>query len=447
MHHSDLNSSPLFHVMPPSRADTQPHRLDDALLSQSSVAQGQRRKAVAVALLVSIVVHTVSVTVIGWGESLGLLSNSAVSDSAQDTVFEAQLLPAESKALIPIPAEAATPDTLKTPTPKLARSTPKLADPQPAAPQSAPTLAEPIDLKPLVLPPTPNAIADSVLPLEPASTSVPQPEATPPEAQLTEAPSTTVATAILPVSHTIQPSPNSFPPISSDKFTYTLPKTATVTYDLTVRKSGMSVSGKAILNFTKTDSDLAAGVNAKYVSDLTASATLFFKKHEARYGSEGQLTPFGLRPLIVEEKRPKGSMIRTTIEPDNGRVIISGKEGFLPYYPNAIDYLGMIVQLAINQQIEARWRVPGTVQDFKIYRANGITDWRLQSQGMTTITVADRTIETLYIKRIPLDDKVDYDDVQHFWLDPAHYGFPVKIHWDQQDGAAFDIVMSNWQEH
>jgi hypothetical protein len=456
---------------------TTPSRLDNAVSAHAQRTRNKRRNTIAAALLGSVLVHALTVTAVQWGDKLGLLSDTARRALASDSVFEARLLPSEAPTAAPVPPPPNKPLLAAEPAPKPIKERTK------PAPKKAKAAVPLVPLKDLVLPPKPvmttpadaapvaeplltanalNPISEvpissatdplaSTPPIEPSADAVAAPE------QLAEqtVPPPDVST-VLPVLDTIQSPPSSLPPINSNTMRYELPKNVTVQYDLTVRKSGLSASGKAVLTFKKTDASLNAdgtpnerlpsSISSGYAAELRASANVLFKNYEAIYSSAGYLTAYGLRPLRIEETRPKKSMIATTVEPDFGRFTISSQEGFFPYNPNTVDFLGMVMQLGINQQVEARWRVAGTVQDFKIYRPKGVTEWRLQSQGTQTIPVMQNNIEALYIKRIPLDDAPDNDDMQHLWLDPARYGFPVRIYWEQKDGTSFDIVMRSWQE-
>jgi hypothetical protein len=180
----------------------------------------------------------------------------------------------------------------------------------------------------------------------------------------------------------------------------------------------------------------------RYEASLVTSALGM----ELRYKSIGSIGINGLAPLAIEEKRPFKSAIAISIEPSNNRVIISSKEGFLPYDPLGHDLISLIIQLGMYTQLLPHWSQSGTMQDFTVYRPNGIKRWRFQSQGLDTIQVRGEMRQVVYIRRIASDGQPDYEDQYHFWLDPKLHGFPVKMRQVDNTGKMTDIVMTDWKE-
>lgn len=213
---------------------------------------------------------------------------------------------------------------------------------------------------------------------------------------------------------------------------YQLPNTLNIRYETKI----LGLSGKSILKFKRTEQT--------YNAELNTYATVLFKRFEIFYGSSGLLTAAGLQPTYIQEKRLQKPLITTKLD-TNKQQAISSQSGVLPYEPNSVDVLSVAIQLATLQQLNPRWKKTGTSQDFKAYRPSGLTTWRFESQGIHTITVAGKAIETLYIKRIPIDPKEEADE-QHLWLDPMRYGFPVKMRFVDKKGRSADILMVDWQE-
>jgi hypothetical protein len=180
----------------------------------------------------------------------------------------------------------------------------------------------------------------------------------------------------------------------------------------------------------------------RYEASLTTSAMGM----EHQFKSLGIIGIKGLSPLGAEEKRPFKSAIATSVEPSNNRVIISSKEGFLPYDPLGHDIMSLMIQLGIYAASLPEWSKPGIAQDFTVYRPGGIRRWRFQSQGLDTIQVRGEVRQVVYIRRIASDGQPDYEDQYHFWLDPKQYGFPVKMRQVDNKGKATDIVMTDWKE-
>jgi hypothetical protein len=218
------------------------------------------------------------------------------------------------------------------------------------------------------------------------------------------------------------------------KGNYQLPQQVTVRYETNYQ--GYPASSQ--LQWKKSG-DVGA---QRYEAALITSALGM----EHRLTSIGVIGIKGLAPRTLEEKRPFKSPIATHVEPSNNRVIISSQEGFLPYDPLGHDIISLLIQLGIYAQSLPDWSKPGIAQDFTVYRPNGIRRWRFQSQGLDTIQLRGQTLQAVYIRRVPPDGQADYEDQYHFWLDPNHYGFPVKMRQVDNKGKVTDIVMTQWQE-
>ena len=213
---------------------------------------------------------------------------------------------------------------------------------------------------------------------------------------------------------------------------YQLPNTLNIRYETKL----LGLSGKSVLKFKRTEQT--------YNAELNTYATVLFKRFEIFYGSSGLLTVAGLQPTFIQEKRLQKPLITTELDTSKKQAI-SSQSGVLPYEPNSVDVLSVAIQLAVLQQLNPRWKKTGTLQDFKAYRPSGLTTWRFESQGIHTINIAGKAIETLYIKRIPIDSNEEADE-QHLWLDPMRYGFPVKMRFVDKKGHSADILMVDWQE-
>jgi hypothetical protein len=213
---------------------------------------------------------------------------------------------------------------------------------------------------------------------------------------------------------------------------YQLPNALNIRYETSI----LGLSGKSILNFKR--------INDTYDASLNTSAKVLFKRFEMFYGSSGKLTKTGLQPIRIQEKRLSNPLITTTLDPIKQQAV-SSQSGILDYEANGVDILSVAIQLAVLQQVNPKWKKAGMSSDFKAYRPSGLTTWRFESQGMHTITVAGKPIETLYIKRVPLNSSEQIDE-QHLWLDPMRYGFPIKMRFVDKKGRGADILMVNWEE-
>ena len=290
-----------------------------------------------------------------------------------------------------------------------------------------PALASPV-LPPAALAPQIKLLdKNSDKPLEPLSPA-PLPLVQP--APATTAPTLAPIAIPAPVLQTKQPVVTAQDSIGA----YRLPKLVKASY----RAVYQGIPARSTL-FWQTKAD-AQGAN--YEAQLVSTAM----GAEHRYASRGRLADTGITPSWAEEKRPFKSAIAINIEPQNNRAIISSQTGFLPYTAGGQDALGMFLQLGVYVQSQPQWQRAGTAHDFVVYRPNGIKHWRIQSQGIQTVEIAGKQVSTVYLRRIPTDGQADYEDQYHLWLDPAHYGFPVKIRIVGNGDKVTEITMTDWVE-
>jgi hypothetical protein len=375
------------------------------------------------AVAASLLVHSVGVVMLYSAQGLSL---DAVLPAQDSGLFEASLLPANAPANLvqaseikprsrAVPARALAPPKLATAAPAI--SEPIAASPTPDSTAIASNVPEP---EPVIapvanLPQTQPAPILPVMPAMPISLNEP---ITRPVMPITQWPQTRLPDEML--ATMAQP--------------YSLPNQVSVRYETNYQ----GIAARSELQWKK----IGEAGTQRYEASLVTSALGM----ELRYKSVGLIGIKGLAPLAVEEKRPFKSTIATSIEPSNNRVIISSKEGFLPYDPMGHDLVSLIIQLGIYAQSLPQWSLPGIAQDFTVYRPNGIKRWRLQSQGLETIQVRGEMRQVVYIRRIASDGQPDYEDQYHFWLDPQHYGFPVKMRQVDNTGKMTDIVMTDWKE-
>jgi hypothetical protein len=403
------------------------------------------------ALAASLVLHLLGLTGVFLG---GVRVPDKPDDLQNNPVIEAALLTAQMiekpNLTLNVAAKAVAPE----PTAVLSMQTVAQASsnlpPKPVARLKSDPKPEPKTAKPAK--PEPAPIIEAVVPanaLEPikdlpaaAPPALANTESTPPTIPPSASP--TLLSQLPPITQLPQFTPlPPLPPVpditpSASSPNYRLPKQLNVRFEAHAR----GFIGKSILQWEKTTN----GASSKYEAQLSTTATVLFKSFEHRFKSAGMINGAGLAPLNVEEKRTNGSVVATTVEPSNNRVIISSKEGFLPYDPQAHDLVSLMVQLAIYAQVQPQWQQAGTAQDFTVYRPSGIKRWRFQSMGVVNITLGEKPLQTVHIRRVPLGAEPDFEDQFHFWLDLSRYGFPVKIRQIDSKGNVTDISMIDWQE-
>ena len=168
---------------------------------------------------------------------------------------------------------------------------------------------------------------------------------------------------------------------------------------------------------------------------------------EFNLSSVGGLSALGVTPTRSTEKKPFRSLVALNSDPATQRVLVSNSADSMPLTSGGQDFLGMMMQLAIYVQTQARWATAGATQDFMVYTTKGLKHWRIQSQGMQTIDVGGKPTPTVYVRRVGLDGEPEHDEQQHLWLDPSRYGFPIKIRSVDGSKKVTEITMVESKEY
>ncbi len=398
--------------------------------AEASLAPPRTRWTHAVwAVAASLLVHSISVVALYSVHGSNLDTLRPTQDGS---LFEASVLPANAPATAnPAAMQATELKPLNTKTEPA-----QAAEPPPKSPTSAPAISDPLAAAPT---PDNTSATNPVNEPETVITPVAAVPPTPPATDLATTPVThasnsePVISPLSPYQYSSQ-TPYPYNSLAREVRPYALPNQLNVRYETNYQ----GIAALSELQWKKTDDE---GV-LRYEASLVTSALGM----ELRYKSIGSIGINGLAPLAIEEKRPFKSAIAISIEPSNNRVIISSKEGFLPYDPLGHDLISLIIQLGMYTQLLPHWSQSGTMRDFTVYRPNGIKRWRLQSQGLDTIQVRGEMRQVVYIRRIASDGQPDYEDQYHFWLDPKLHGFPVKMRQVDNTGRVTDIVMTDWKE-
>jgi outer membrane biosynthesis protein TonB len=388
-------------------------------------------KALTLAASLSLVLHGLSFVAL---DASGVRVN-VQTDDLDSHILEASLVPAHMITAPDISLQSSTSKSISDPmlTGMTMLSVPKTA-PKPA-PKSKNTSAPEAVVEPQTETPQTSApIAEPNAVAQPPETA---PLPATPEATVVEAKPLSPTVVMPAVAAPSAPAPE---PEAIKSKPYLLPNQLSVRYEANAN----GFQGKSVLSWKKSTD--AQSLVTQYEAQLLSSASILFKTYEHRFKSTGVINSSGLAPLFVEEKRTNGSTISTTVEPDKNRVVISSKEGYLPYDPTAHDLVSLMVQLAIYAQTQPLWHQAGTAQDFTVYRPSGIKRWRFQSFGVTNIILGERQLSTIYVRRVAVGTEPDYESQYHFWLDLNHYGFPVKMRIVDTKNNTTDINMTAWQE-
>ena len=200
----------------------------------------------------------------------------------------------------------------------------------------------------------------------------------------------------------------------------------------------LGLTAKTVVNWQQKMVDTAVN----YETDLRIS--WLFVSYTQR--SRGHVTVAGIKPLGSEEKSTKNAVTAIHFEPQNERVIISTQAGFQPYIAGGQDILGLMFQLAALVQSQPAWATAGTAQDFTVYLRSGVKQWRFLSHGIETLDIDGKPVQTIHVSRVPISAQPEFEDQQHFWLDPARYALPVKIKYVDARKDSKEVLLSSWEE-
>jgi hypothetical protein len=199
-------------------------------------------------------------------------------------------------------------------------------------------------------------------------------------------------------------------PLASPVQAYRLPKQFTLRYS----NVELPLSAHSVLTWAQSETPDGTGYTAQWSIPSPGG--------QSQLKSSGLMRSDGLAPRRLDEQRRNGSVVASSIEPDNQRVIISSKAGFLPYDPKGQDLLSLLVQLAIAAQTQPALHQAGVQLDYTVYRPTGIKRWRFQSMGLN----GSRLLE---LHRVPLGSEPDYEPWYQFVLDLNQQGLPAVIRW------------------
>ena len=200
----------------------------------------------------------------------------------------------------------------------------------------------------------------------------------------------------------------------------------------------LGLTAKTVVNWQQKMVDTAVN----YETDLRIS--WLFVSYTQR--SRGHVTVAGIKPLGSEEKSTKNAVTAIHFEPQNERVIISTQAGFQPYIAGGQDILGLMFQLAALVQSQPAWATAGTAQDFTVYLRSGVKQWRFLSHGIETLDIDGKPVQTIHVSRVPISAQPEFEDQQHFWLDPARYALPVKIKYVDARKDSKEVLLTSWEE-
>ena len=200
----------------------------------------------------------------------------------------------------------------------------------------------------------------------------------------------------------------------------------------------LGLTAKTVVNWQQKMVDTAVN----YETDLRIS--WLFVSYTQR--SRGHVTVAGIKQLGSEEKSTKNAVTAIHFEPQNERVIISTQAGFQPYIAGGQDILGLMFQLAALVQSQPAWATAGTAQDFTVYLRSGVKQWRFLSHGIETLDIDGKPVQTIHVSRVPISAQPEFEDQQHFWLDPARYALPVKIKYVDTRKDSKEVLLSSWEE-
>lgn len=207
----------------------------------------------------------------------------------------------------------------------------------------------------------------------------------------------------------------------SVKRPFDLPPSAELTYDLTARQSGFSLSGKATVTWRQGD--------GKYQVTAESRVALLGKITENR--SQGAIDSFGLAPSEFFEKRFRKDPTTSTFDRANQTLQYSMSKKSYPLKGGEQDRASVTWQLVAQARAAGDNLRPGTQWAYFVSGPRDADPWIFKVRGHEKVSTAMGDMDTLHIMRVETEavkgQKLD------IWLAPAQEWYPVKLRFADDD--------------
>jgi hypothetical protein len=207
----------------------------------------------------------------------------------------------------------------------------------------------------------------------------------------------------------------------SVKRPFKLAPSADLTYDLTARQRGFSLSGTALITWR-------AG-EGKYAVTAESRVALLGKLTENR--SEGAIDAFGLAPTQFYEKRFHKDPNTSTFNRQAKTLTFSEGNSSYPLKGGEQDRASVTWQLVAQARAAGDKFKPGSTWPFFVAGRHDADPWTFRVLRHEKVQTGLGELDTVHVMREPLADAKGQE--LDIWLAPSLQWYPVKLRFNDAD--------------
>lgn len=205
-----------------------------------------------------------------------------------------------------------------------------------------------------------------------------------------------------------------------------LAPSAQLQYQIKSNHSGISLTGKATINWQVTDTT----PDKTYSITSETRAALFGKILEAN--SAGRIDSFGLAPNKYEEKPFNKSPMQTTFDRKAKQIRFSESDNIFPIKGGEQDRTSAIWQLVNIARASPTKFVPKSRWSFFVAGRRDVEKWTFVVEKKVSLSTLLGKITTIHLSKVTPDQRID------IWLAPGLEWYPVRIQFRDQNGDTID---------
>lgn len=197
---------------------------------------------------------------------------------------------------------------------------------------------------------------------------------------------------------------------------------AVLHYELSVRSRGVTLSGRARLDWRQD--------GERYDARLQLAADGL---RERVWHSAGTLAAAGLAPERFSDRQRSEQAIH--FDRGAGRVVFSNNQPEAALVAGVQDRLSVVLQLAMLVAAEPARFAVGTHVAIPTVGTREAGDWVFRIVGEEDLALPGGTVRALKLERLP---RREYDQRLELWLAPGHAYAPVRLRLTNADGGWVD---------
>jgi hypothetical protein len=205
---------------------------------------------------------------------------------------------------------------------------------------------------------------------------------------------------------------------------------ADLTYDLTARQRGFSLSGEAVITWRAGD--------GKYLVNAESRVSLLGKLTENR--SQGTIDSFGLAPGEFYEKRFRKDPTTSTFNRDTRTLSFSEGKQTYQLKGGEQDRASVTWQLVGLARAGADKFKPGATLPFFVAGRRDADPWIFRVLSREKIHTGIGELEAVHLARDPMPDNKDQS--LELWLAPSKEWYPVKLRFSDNDKDFVEQTLS-----